>query len=315
MWQLALTGGMRFLDAGLPRLLRVTLFWPRARRRLIARLCRCYSNRTASRIEQRSWCILAKVSTCAIAALLLGACRDPAPVVATNSGMGQANILSEARRQVMLLLTQVADRYKSVATLSCQIRTTARASYSDRPDFDTRGTASLIFERAINLEVRGRTPGGPVPSHSYSIVSHASGARTRIDVEGESEWREHTSLEDALAALSGATKRAPVILCAFLCDLQWDGQTKNFPTGTIVSSMMSTVTAKEDVIFGGVMCTALQARCAGLDVTLYVRKADSVLVGCTEVIGSKNGVGFVKGSRYPMTGMSMTQEFSDVRLR
>lgn len=255
------------------------------------------------------------MSTCTIVALLLGACRDPAPVVATNSGMGQAEILSEARKQGMRLLTQVADRYKSVATLSCEITTTARASYSDRPDFDTRGTASLSFERASNLEVRGRTPGGPVPSHSYGIVSHASGARTRIAVEGEREWREHASLEDALIALSGVTKRAPVLLCGFLCDLQWKGQTRNFPAGTIASSMMSTVIAKEDVVFSGFMCHVLQARCARLDVTLYVRQADSVLVGCTEVLGSENGGDFVQGSRYPMTGMSMTQEFSDVRLR
>lgn len=257
---------------------------------------------------------MARICTCTLLALILGACRDPAPVVATKSGMGQAEILPEARKQGMRLLTQVAERYKSVMALSCQITTTAKASYSDRPDFDTRGTASLSFDRASKLEVRGRTPGGLVPSHAYEIVSHASGARTRIAVEGEREWREHASLEDALVALSGVTKRAPVLLCGFLCDLQWKGQTRNFPAGTIASSMMSTVVAKEDVVFNGFMCHVLQARCAGLDVTLYVREADALLVGCIEALGSEDGGDFVKGSRYPMTGMSMTHEFGDVRM-
>ena len=264
---------------------------------------------------QRSWCTLAGVGTCAILALLLGACRDPAPAVSTISGMGQAETVSEARKQGMHLLTQVADRYKSVVVLSCQIATTAKATYADRPEFVTRGIASLSFDRNGNLEVRGRTPGGPVPSQSYEIISDAQGARTRIAIEGESEWREHASLEDALVALSGVTKRAPVLLCGFLCDVQWKGDTRNFPAGTIASSMMSTVVAKEDAWFNESMCHVLQARCARLDVIVYVRKSDTVLVGCTESLGSENGADFIQGSRYPMVGMSMTHEFGDVRIK
>lgn len=179
-----------------------------------------------------------------------------------------------------MILEQVALAYKAIEVLECEVATSSRTTYSDRPSLVLDGKAVIRFQREGATRVSGKTPGGAVPSWDYEIVSDHGETTVRTDFFNSGKPIECRDMQSALLELNGVTLGAPLFICSWIMDLVWSGQTRMVPSGRIQAALeLSGRLAGESLEYGEPGYVIL-GEYAAVPVEVVVRKSDYMIVSC-----------------------------------